>query len=220
MLRDIEKAMVQVLLQKCIVEEGELLALIDRLKKDFECVENVDLPAWFARVNPQLKKAGMEIRSVTTKQEVQRAIDLEEDEAPPQNVWVKYHGITNMKEDFVSKEYGSSFVEAEIKLFSEAIPIMLANGKMSIHEIEELKVAGISSSRAGETLEKLEAEAWLQREEGSGYWQLGIRSFLELKGYLEQLAVNAAPVEEGMSDDAIAKLQNEAKDALPTVLMY
>ena len=47
-----------------------------------------------------------------------------------------------------------------------------------------------------------------------------MQSYLELKGHLEQLAVNAAPVDEGMDDEAIAKLQNEAKDALPTVLIY
>ena len=163
----------------------------------------------------------MEIRSVTTKQELQHDMDLEGgNDASPRKVWVRYHGITNIEEDFVSKEYGSCFVDTEIKLFSEAIPILLANGKMSTHDFEELKISGISGSKAGETLEKLEDEGWLQREEETGYWQLGMRSYLELKGHLEQLTVNAAPVDEGMDDEAIAKLQNEAKDALPTVLIY
>ena len=68
----------------------------------------------------------------------------------------------------MSKEYGSCFVDTEIKLFSEAIPILLANGKMSTHDFEELKISGISGSKAGETLEKLEDEGWLQREEETG----------------------------------------------------
>ena len=114
MLRDIEKALVQILLKKHIIEESDLLALINRLKKDFECVEPVDLPAWFSRINPQLKKAGMEIRSVTTKQELQHDMDLEGgNDASPRKVWVRYHGITNIEEDFVSKEYSNIACQRE-----------------------------------------------------------------------------------------------------------
>lgn len=224
-LRDIEKAVVQVLLQKHIIEETALLDLIERLKKDFEGVEAaVDLSAWFGRINMNIRKAGMAVKTVTVKKNVERDMDVENDEeeaAAPRSVWVKYHGIVNLEEDFVSKEYGTSFGENEVKLFSELIPQLLDKKVLSMFDVETCtKEVNLPASRKAEVMDDLEAEGWLQREGERGFWELGMRSYLELKTHMEAILVNGVPVEEGMDDDTIAKLQAEAKDALPTVLLY
>ena len=226
MLRDIEKAAVQVLLQKHVIEDSEMLALIGRLKKDFEGVEDaaVDLSAWFARINKNIKRAGMEIKTVTIKKEAGRDMELEDDDNESgisRAVWMKYHGIVNLEEDFVSKEYGTSFGEPEIKLFSDLIPQLLDKKVMSMFDVETCtKNISLSASRKAEVLLDLETEGWLQREDERGYWELGMRSYLELKAHMEAVLVNGVPVQDGMDDDAIAKLQAEAKDSLPTVLLY
>jgi hypothetical protein len=230
MLQNIEKALVQVLLAKHIVEDSALLKLIETLKKDFGGMEgDIDLAATFTRINKQLKRAGMEVRSVTVKQKVENDdddIDVGNNDDENNMVWVKYHGISNSEEDLVSKEFGSSFTEPEVKVFADIIPHLLKDDVMSYADVERAGSASkLTRTHVADLLSRLESEGWMQREQNHGWWQLGLRSHLELKGHLESVLLSGLEQQQEeeatpLDGDELLKKQDELRDSLPTVLLY
>ena len=219
-LRDIEKALIQVLLARHLVEEEELLSIVERLKVDFPLNEAFDFETVFKRMNANLKRSGMEVRTVLKKQETNKDADDAQVQSQQQIEWVKYHGVANVEDDFVAKEFGSTFDEQEIKLFADIIPILLRDKVMSYADVENANHSKIAKSHVAAVLKKLHEEGWLGREQLRGYWELGIRSFLELKTHFESILVQVTPIEDEWDDEKVAEAQAAAKLELPTVIMY
>ena len=220
-LLDSEKALVQVLLARHLVEESELETVVERLRIDFPSNEHLDLGKVFTKMNHNLKRSGLEVRTVIKKQETEEddnAMEGAGNEA--QFKWVKYHGIANLEEDFVAKEFGSGLEEQEIKLFADLIPVLLEKGVMNHEDCEYANTSKIAKSRVSSVLKKLHEEGWLGREPHRGYWELGVRSYLELKSHLESILLNGLDVNEDIDKEMLLQMQNEAKDVLPQVIMY
>lgn len=222
-LLDFEKALVQVLLAKHLVEENTLLEDAEKLKIDFPTTnaEPLDLAQMFTRMNKNLKRSGLEVRTVIKREDVEEDDGgMEGADNDVQTKWVKYHGLANIEEDFVSKEFGSSLDEDEVKLFADLIPHLLEKSVMNIEDCERANTTKIQKSRVSSVLKKLHEEGWLGRESNRGYWELGIRSYLELKAHFESILLSGLHVGDDTDAEKLQQRQNEAKDALPQVILY
>ena len=180
----------------------------------------MDLASIFTNVNENLKRSGLEVRTVVRREEAVYNDVTEAVGNDMQPKWVRYHGLANMEEDFISKEFGSSLDEQEVKLFADLIPHLLEKGIMNVEDCERANTSKIHKSRVSSVLKKLQEERWLGRESNTGYWELGIRSYLELKTHLESILLNSLPLNDDVDAEKLKQLQNEAKDTLPQVILY
>jgi hypothetical protein len=150
---------------------------------------------------------------------------------------IKYHGIVNLEEDYCSKEFGSQLSKIECKLFSCMLPILVARmlpdtesrvvkEGMSIAEIEDLPrkgalakefadLQGSNKLNAGKMMQVLEEEAWVRRHEDTGYYILGLRSHLELKGHLEAIMKDQFD-----ADTPQAEIDTQLSRCLRQVVLY
>eukprot|EP01040_Poterioochromonas_malhamensis_P006531 gene6531-7031_t len=136
--------------------------------------------------------------------------------------WEYYHGLVNIEEDIVSKEFGSVFTPLELKFF-HLLSIRLAMTQhLSTSDIVQLKSLDqntfmkLSSHDIHSLLQRLEVELWVQRND-RGFYVLGPRSFLELQSYLKTTLTEGQVVGlEGYTE--VDRLK--AVELLPSLLFY
>tara|TARA_B110000090_G_scaffold187289_1_gene216668 strand:+ start:101 stop:541 length:441 start_codon:yes stop_codon:yes gene_type:complete len=102
MLTGTEKAAIQVLLSRGIVSDEDMQDYVKRIKQDFPLDDNLILSEMFKRINESIGQYSMEVRSVVMKGQA--------GEEPSQKY---YHGISNIKEDNIAKNFGTEFNENE-----------------------------------------------------------------------------------------------------------
>lgn len=175
----IEKAVFQLLVAKGFVSDDDLNNYVEQIKPDFE---HHDQPTsdMFKKLNQSLRNMSLEIKSVR----VQDSVD--------KNVWRFYHGVVNIEEDFVSKEYGNQFTPEELKFFSSLALKLLEIKYMSTDDVLYLKNKKHGAdAQLDRLLERLKAQGWLALDDSS-YWILGVRTYLELRSYLESMLQSGA----------------------------
>ena len=142
---------------------------------------------------------------------------------------VLYHGLANLEEDFVAKEFGAMhhYQPKEVLLFNHLLQKLIRIGRennrlgqININEANTVSKdaeLGLSGVQISSTVERLEQAGWLTRDNYRGYIQIGIRSYLELQPVLEA-AHAAVDGDAGIHDDEAAKSATRA--FLPQVIMY
>ena len=68
---------------------------------------------------------------------------------------------------------------------------------------------------------KLEAEGWLKRNE-SNYWVLGVRTYLELRSFLEEAIINSQSADDDENNAQEGKEEDlrQVTSSLPQVILY
>eukprot|EP01038_Epipyxis_sp_PR26KG_P004994 gene4994-6979_t len=156
----------------------------------------------FRKININLRSLSLEIKSVVLKN--------------AQNEWIYYHGVVNNEEDTVSKDLGSYFDGLELKYFSSICSKLLYDKYLSTDDIMKLKpenwllTAAQLTHKTDKFLSMLENEGWLRRDTAN-YWELGMRSYLELRTFFEQ---------EIMADEGDKEQLRAHANELPQVIVY
>jgi hypothetical protein len=205
-----DRAICQLLLASGTIESKAFEELLGRIKEDFGSAP-VDAPLedTFKRINTQLRKSSMEIRSVRSKND--------------EGVWIVYYGLVNTEEDFVSKEHGMRgvFDEAELRFFStKLLPKIVSSKYLTTGEVNDLvpkSGGGLSKARVHELLTRLRAAQWLGSSD-RGFWELGPRTFLELRSHVESILKDS--LDENLNEEERAKQLAELKEELPQVIYF
>jgi hypothetical protein len=207
-LTDYEKGVVQILLSCGAVEEKALGKLLTRIEGDFlGGAPRPDLLDTFKRINNNMRAFSLEVRSVRSKN------DGDE--------WVTHFGLMNTEEDNVMKEHGvkNQYDDAQIRFFStKLLPEFTLNKYLSTDEVNKLMPSGTVKSKMHEFLERLAEDKWLSRSGDRGFWELGPRSFLELRGHMESILRDS--IDGDLDAAERARLYEERKNELPQILYY
>ena len=207
MLRDLEKCVLQVMMAKGLMAEAELLRYINYLAAPNPAPTKDVL---FKTINRDIRDTGFEIKTI---------IDADDG-----NVY--YHAVVNMEDDLIAKEHGTGYDAAEITIFSNVITKLVELGRISTGELEEAKIkpAKWSVSQFGHLLEQFANDNWIKRD-GRQYWVLGLRSYLELRTFIETTIANFNEEDEGVAASAAAAANTHRQAAiaiedLPQILSY
>ena len=206
-LNDYEKGLVQILLSCGAVEEKTLGKLLTRIEGDFLGAPRPELADTFKRINNAMRTFSFEVRSVRSKN------DADE--------WVTHFGLVNTEEDNVMKEHGikNQYEDAHIRFFStKLLPEFTLNKYLSTDEVNRLMPSGTVKSKIHEFLERLAEDKWLSRSGDKGFWELGPRSFLELRGQLESIMRDS--IDETLDAAERTRQYEERKNELPQILYY
>ncbi len=143
-----------------------------------------------------------------------RSINVKEGE---DDVLVLYHGLVNIEEDLVAKEFGigSNYSPEDMKLFSAIIQKLLDVLVMASDEIVALKPRGTSESAVHALLRKLKSQGWLDHNHVSD-WIIGKKAYMELRSYFENV-INS----QGQEGDEDQAEENRLQiQRLPQIIMY
>lgn len=202
-LTEIEQCVIQILFNFGILEDSKFKSFFDSIVQDYQTRYPGYRPPLrddlFKTINKQIRRFGIEIKTV---------IDRQDDE----NI-ILYHGIVNTEEDFTAKMHGGgNFDQVEIEFFNKLAIKLVLVGKFTTRDIEQSEATPLkwSSSEVGVVLEKLYAKKWLARD-NRNYWVLGLRTFLELRTFIEAILRDAG---EGEDEDKF-NLED-----LPQVIVY
>ena len=247
-LNGLEKAVVQIL-SLGVVKDATLKDYVMRLRVDFPDVDDnsADLNQMLRRINAAIQPFSLNVRTVVIDlpswhADANAAVDDSDNDGGErrrhqngQTIKQYYHGISNMEEDFVAKDFGSNFKPPEIELFKKILNHLINYRLMSIHEVNELNtVKTFTQTDVRSTLQKLETAGWLSRDRNNkGYLEIGIRSYLELQSYFEAIilaavesqitAKEAARESSDDNDDNDDKAQamiQAARAELPQIIIY
>jgi hypothetical protein len=166
-----------------------------------------ELADTFKRINNAMRTFSFEVRSVRSKN------DADE--------WVTHFGLVNTEEDNVMKEHGikNQYEDAHIRFFStKLLPEFTLNKYLSTDEVNRLMPSGTVKSKIHEFLERLAEDKWLSRSGDKGFWELGPRSFLELRGQLESIMRDS--IDETLDAAERTRQYEERKNELPQILYY
>jgi hypothetical protein len=176
-LHEMEKCVIQILTAKGLLEDRVLMDYLHRLEDDYRKRDpsymRPSKEDMFRRINDAICDYSLEIKSI---------IDRDEE-----NMNIFYHGLVNTEEDYVAKTFGASGLDnTEILFFTDLVTKLVQAGRFSTRDIENQvnKPKNWSNSDVGVVLGKLEDRKWLRRDE-RGYWILGLRTYLELRIFLE-----------------------------------
>lgn len=200
-LNSVEKAMVQVLLAQGIIEEMKLQAIMASVAEELIPGNRIninDTKEMFKRINNNLRPLALEVRSV-----VQKNLDSDG--------FTFYHGIANIDEDKVAVDFGCKYSVAEVQYISSVFEHILAKGVASSSELYDLRPSKWVITDANDIILSLEEEKYLSRND-HGYFQIGIRSQLELRLFLEDI-LNKVNVDE---EDAV----RTAISKFPQIIQY
>lgn len=201
----IEKAIFQILCAFGVISDTELRNHYETIKSDFEH-NNQTLLDSIKALNQSLRNMSLEIRSINVK-------EGDEDE----EVLVLYHGLVNIEEDLVAKEFGigSNYTPEDMKLFSTIIQRLLYVKIMASDEIVALKPRSTSENSVHALLRKLKAQGWLDHNHRSD-WIIGKKAYMELRSYFENV-INS----EGAEGDEEQAEENRLQiQRLPQIIMY
>jgi len=179
--------------------------LLQKLDSDFDYNNTVPVADRFREINHGIKDFSLEVKSVVLKDD--------------DGVRVYYHGISNIGDDAVARDYGSRFTATELKFFFEIAVRLTEEKYLGTADIHRIQTHRGSVSETESFLSKLHAEGWITRND-SNYWVLGVRTHLELRTQLEEALLQAAADEEGqVADDRKADLQRLVA-SLPQIIIY
>lgn len=124
---------------------------------------------------------------------------------------ISYHCLVSTASDFVTTEFGSTFTDLEMAFVREILNMLVGSKQIGLTEIREsASEVNLPGVKASYVVDKLIDEHWLVRNEkgiynvaplcfqlrhfviiyvvcyvNSGYFEIGVRSYLELRQYLE-----------------------------------
>lgn len=191
----------------CMTEEE----LVDHLEQATEEEFTPDcLLALLRAVNDSVKPFALEVR-----------ILLVTDRASSQRQ--KIYGLINIEEDYVTKEYGSSFTADELKELTAVIDKLLWNRSLTTDEIAEVcSVVGgkrVKTSEVQSLVSRWEEQQWLSREQRN-YLIIGPRTYLELRSLLDHLLENPLNEEDGdMTEEDREEAVNRIKQSFPQSIL-
>lgn len=205
------------LLQHGVIEETKLREIIENIKDDFYDYRGQPINDIFKALNKEARPLSFEVKSVVMKNN--------------DGDFVYYHGIVNTEEDEVAKNFGGNFTANELKFFSVLVLKLIEMKRMVTDEIKTFKdecvktglVKDIETRYLREVLlDKLKDEKWL-RFDDHNRWVVGIRSYLELKPWME--ASITSQVEEDVNDEGQSNAEQKEIatshiDSLPQIILY
>lgn len=197
----LEHAISQLLIAHGYMEHSFLEECIEGIRDEFAPTDAL-LEDMFASINDNLRPLSMEVKTVS----------LSSDNSGER---VKYHGIVNTEEDTVSKLHGSQFSAEELAAFVAIVNKLLERKYLSSDDILSAVAKNINKQKLAVILNKLRSKGWLDNDD-TNYWILGVRTYLELKPYLESVLMN-------LGDDADELDREEAQqlvNALPQLIVY
>lgn len=208
MSNDLNRAVLQLLIGHGYIKDSELVSSILLLEKEFSIDKhNRTIADIFHSINESVRHLSLEVKSVyITKANNER---------------VMYHGLVNIEEDLVTQEFGSHFDASELNYFSHIVTRMLEDRYLSSNDISHFKPARWNDSRVLPFLNKLENEGWLQRND-SNYLILGVRSYLELRAYMESVIMSSDDLEQ-LTPAEKEERTNELRNAInnmPQIILY
>jgi hypothetical protein len=204
----LEQAVTNILTQRGFIRDSELKEQVNYIKPDFRASADRPLPEMFRSINEKLRKFSMEIKSIHLTNS--------------NNERVTYHGLVNTEEDFVSKEYGSTFEAGELKFFTKIVEKLLEEKYLSSDDIADLRSHDrMRRDEATAFVAQLESQGWLRRND-SNYLILGVRAHLELRTYLEGVIMDSADLDSLEEDERAEKVaQLKAIIAeMPQIIVY
>jgi hypothetical protein len=190
------KAVMQVLLARELISDANLRDAIAMLRDEAIRLRK-PLPASvlpadiFRRLNAELRIYSMEVKSV-------RDFDA-----------TFYHSIVNTEEDFVAKLYGYDFDEKGIRFFRSLLSKLVAS-KQSTDEIQrDLKGTNLNHAEIESALTKLNESNYIRRDH-RGFWELGLKSHMELRAAIED-SIHSYEDEEKESEGETQQGNSESK---------
>jgi hypothetical protein len=210
--QSISHAVWLILLQYGVIEANNLLQIIDNIKSDFGDYSRQPIDEIFKKLNKEARPLSLEIKSVAIKNS--------------KGDFVYYHGVVNTHEDEVAKQFGGSFSPNELKFFTLLVLKLIEQKHMVTDEIKRYKEELVKHGKIKEIegryltdgfLTKLEADKWLRRDD-SNRWVVGIKTFLELKSYVETAIMNS--VEDNEDNSAEMDIARAHVNDLPQIILY
>ena len=194
-LTETEKAICQLLTQHGVIEDAKLEKHVEAIKADFRHDPPMNsLKEAFGRINKNLRPLSYEIKSVVKVRCAEcktmhnkREQTCAECQASTLD-WVYFHGIANTEECDVSKNHGTDLAPDEVKFFVAMLNHLLRDSATTaeIYTWKGKGNANWSHSQVDAVVEKLRINGWVHRDY-HGRWEIGVRTYLECKPYLESL---------------------------------
>lgn len=209
-LSNYEKALLQILLSCGSLESKEFEAYLEKIKPDFSMIIPNPEPALsetLKKINNSIRKLSLEIRSMRSKND--------------EGEWITTFGLVNTEADFVMKDHGmrEQFEDSELRFFSiKLLPKLVTSKYLTTDEVEELMPIGMTKSKMNSLLKRLALTKWLSRSDDKGFWELGPRSFIELRSNLESIMKDS--LDENLDDTERNAQLTELKASLPQILYY
>ena len=217
-LNGLDKSVIQILMQMGVVKDSTLQDYVRQLRVDFPDVNDneADLTEILKRANGAIQHYSLNIRTVVMDLPAWHA-DANSGGDDSNNIYKQYyHGIANMEEDDVAKDYGlgTSFTVKEVELFTVVLQTLVQNGIMNMFEVAEL-AKNMTHVEVSNTIEKLESAGWLSRDRNErGYLEIGIRSYLELQSVIESATLDKIENEEDIIVPASIMDDDDSQDRL------
>lgn len=203
-----EQILFQILSSKGCMIHQELLTILQETKRHYCENNNVDfenLHLLFQKFNKKLRMLNFEIKTVVFRNS--------------QNQTQQYHGLVNLEDDFVSKEYGSPFSPHETKFFVEIISLLISQDKISSAEAMEIKPEKWTNADVNSFLSKLTHENWLLFDERS-YIVIGPRTQLELRSLIENTINEVIDNNSSLSEQEKTNEIEDRLKKLPQIILY
>jgi Nse1 non-SMC component of SMC5-6 complex len=201
-----EQAVLQILISKGYVEDAALDTMMEALKPDFQSDPSVAgrKEAIFGRINAEIGKYALEIKTMV------QTVDATE-LSPEQRVF--YHVFTNVEEDFISKDFGVQLDVPQIKFFQDLVNHLVETKYASSQDIKALVFTPSTWNTVvlQHTLQKFSDMGYLRRDDRN-FWELGPRSYVELRPLLEDAIRHV--------DDRTEEEIREVIADLPQVISY
>lgn len=204
-LDEIEKSIIQILISSGCLEDSQLKIYISALSKSINNINEKPLKLMFKRINTNLSKLSLEIKTIVTKEN-------------GSSLFSYYHGIVNTTEDQISTELGSQYDAIEIKFFSDILVHLIDVGRMSTTDMHNMKPNTWTMLKSDKFLDSLMENKWLGRNERDNFIIIGLRSYLELRLFLEK-AIKELDQPDKDEEAATEEIRKQIA-ALPQVMLY
>jgi hypothetical protein len=169
-----QQLLLQLLWAKQVFKERDLQDLFKKVLQNYQLPPNTGLELFIRDINKNLEIMGLEIR---------RVVDEE--------IGTPYWGLANTRNDDLAK-IATFYTPEQVILFKFIIEKLFVDnidGELSKIDANNLRIKieekQMTVSKADETIQQLINDQWLKENEGTV--SLGIRSFLELKAYIEEV---------------------------------
>jgi hypothetical protein len=199
-LEEIEKSIIQILIANGCLEDSQLKIYISAISESININEK-PLKLMFKRINSNLNKLSLEIKTIVLKEN-------------GSNLFSYYHGIVNTTEDQISSELGSQYDITEINFFSNILVYLVDVDRMSTTDMHNMKPNTWTMLKSDKFLDSLMENKWLGRNERDNFIIIGLRSYLELRLFLEK---SIKELDQPDKDEESAAKQ---LSALPQVILY
>lgn len=167
---ELQKAVCQIIISHGFVRDEDIKSHIIKIMGNDNVLHD-GIGGLFQRINQNLRKLSFEIKSVVLKD--------------TNGTHSTFHGFVNTLDDNISKSFGSSFTVSEVKFFEKICVEILEKKCLNTNDIVTLK-ENHQVVNHDQFLDKLLSQGWLRKNE-SNYWELGVKSYLELRTHFESI---------------------------------